>query len=125
MKNVKCTAEEDKIGSNLIKYLHEKEFLNRDLLSIDRIINKYFNLHDRDPKEEKEVINFLFEYLEMKGKEASILFTHTQHSNERYNIIKRLYIEYRYKFEFKLVKSSLFLTSFDLIKINEKLKQIL
>lgn len=125
MENVKCTEDEDKIGLNLVKYLHEKEFLNRDLLSIDRIINKYFNLNNRDPKEEKEVINFLFDYLEMKGKEASILFRHTQHNRERYNIIKRLYIEYRHKFEFNVINSSLFLASFDIIKINEKLKQFL
>ena len=117
--------KENDIALNLIKHVHEKEFLNKDLPSLDRIIQTYFNLKNRDAKEEKEVIDFLFSYLDKNGENASILFTHTQHTQERYNIIKKIYTDYRNKFEFGLVNPALFLTSFELIKINEKLKRFL
>ena len=54
--------KENDIALNLIKHIHEKEFINRDLSSLDRIIQTYFNLQNRDAKEEKEVIEFLFSY---------------------------------------------------------------
>lgn len=117
--------KENDIALNLIKHIHEKEFINRDLSSLDRIIQTYFNLQNRGAKEEKEVIEFLFSYLDKNGEDASILFTHIQHTQERYNIIKRIYTEYRNKFDFSLVNPALFLTSFELIKVNEKLKRFL
>lgn len=99
--------------------------MRRNIESLDRIINKYFMNKNRDPIEEKEVIEFLFRYLKKEGRNGSILFRHIKNSPERYNIIIRLYNKYRYKFDFDIVNSSLFLTAFDLIKINQKMKQIL
>ena len=99
--------------------------MKRNISSIDRIINIYFMNKNRDLSEEKEVINFLFRYLEKEGRKGSILFRYLHNSLERYNIILRLYSQFRYKFEFDIVNSSLFITAFDLIKINQKLKRIL
>lgn len=117
--------EESEIALNLTSYINKTEFLSRDLKSLDRIVEKYFNIKERDKKEEKQVINFLFKYLDLKGKNASILFSHIKNSAEYYNIIKRLHNEYQDKFEFSIVNPLLFQYSFNLIKINEQLKKFL
>ena len=117
--------EEDNIAKHLVNNLQREEFKNRDLASIDRIIELYYTKYNINATEEREVISFLFSYLKDKKEPASILFRHIKNSPERYNIVTRLYHEHRWDFNFDLVTSSVFLSAFDLIKINEKLKQIL
>lgn len=117
--------EECKIALNLHSYINKREFFNQDLSSLNRIMEKYFNIIDRDPKEEKQIINFLFKLLDIIGKDASILFSHIDKSSEYFNIIKRLHNDYQDKFDFSVVNPSLFQSSFYLIKINEKMKRFL
>ena len=117
--------EEDNIAKHLANNLQREEFKNRDLASIDRIIELYYTKYNNNASEEKKVISFLFSYLKEKKEPASILFRHIKNSPERYNIVTRLYHEHRYDFNFDVISSSVFLSAFDLIKINEKLKKIL
>lgn len=117
--------EEENIAKNLAKNIQKDEFKNRNIASIDRIIEHYFNKYNNYPAEEKEVISFLFRYLKEKKEPASILFRHIKNTPEANNIIKKLYYEYRWDFNFDVISSSLFLTSFGLIKTNEILKKAL
>ena len=117
--------EEDNMAKKLAKNLQREEFKNRDLASIDRIIGIYYAKYNTNAAEEKEVISFLFSYLDEKKEPASILFRHIKNSSERYNIVKRLYNEHRWDFNFDVISGDVFLFAFDFININEKLKKIL
>lgn len=126
MEDNQNSKEEEKIAKNLVKYLHKPDFTNRSLASIDRILELYYtHYYNKNASDEKEVISFLFKYLNDKNEHASILFRHIKNSSERNNIIKRLYKEHRWDFEFDIISSEIFLTSFSLIKLNEILKKIL
>lgn len=116
--------EEVKIASNIIKNINQNDLLMRDISSLDRIIRIYFSQKRRDINEEKQVIDFIFKCLDVRGPDCSILFTHLAESSERENVIKRLHEEYKDKFDFNLVNSSLFESSYQKIKNEEKMKNL-
>ena len=106
--------DEIKIAKNIIKYINKPDFMEKEITSLDRIFAYYFDQQIRDPKEEKEVINFLFKYYEAKGDNACVLFRHIKKSSELINIVNRLYYQYDRKFDFDFMNPSLFLSSFDI-----------
>lgn len=85
------SKEEIEIALTLPGSIKEKKLITRDVSSLDRIIGKYFSQKRRNIKEEKEIIEFLFQYLDINGKDGSILFRHLDQSQERETVIKRLY----------------------------------
>lgn len=105
--------------------IKEKKLITRDVSSLDRIIGKYFSQKRRNIKEEKEIIEFLFQYLDINGKDSSILFRHLDQSQERETVIKRLYENYKDKFDFNIINSSLFDNSYQKIKKFEHVKYLL
>lgn len=62
------SSEETAIAENINKHINKEEFIRRNIESLDRIINKYFMNKNRDPIEEKEVIEFLFRYLKKEWR---------------------------------------------------------
>ena len=119
------SEDEIEIAKNIINHINNPDFMNKEIASLDRILGYYFDQKNIDPKEEKEVINFLFKYYDSKGNKACVFFMHIKNSPERLNIVIRLYHQYRRKFDFNFINPSLLLSTFDIIKTNEKLKKVL
>lgn len=109
--------KELQIALNLVNNIRENNLIGRDLSSLDRIIQIYFKQKKRNISEEKQVIEFLFQYLDIHGSDASILFSHLSESSERENVIQRLHDEYKDKFDFNIVNSLLFESSFQVISL--------
>ena len=117
--------EEARISKNILDYISKPDFMNRDICSLDRILEIYFDQKIRDPNEEKEVVNFLFNYIKEKGNDGCVLFRHIRNSSEVDNIVLRIYHQYGRSFNYDVMNPSLFLSSFSLIKKNETLKRLI
>ena len=100
--------------------------IHRDLSSLNRIIQIYFLQNYQNKKEEKQIVDFLFQCLEEFGINSSILFTHLSNSSEREKAIIRLHkSDYKNKIDFNLINSSLFENSYQLIRRNINMKRYL
>lgn len=117
--NGNYNPEELQIACNIVQNINERNLIMRNMSSLNRIIQIYFQQQNRDQNEEKQVINFLFRCLDLRGSDSSILFTHLSKSKQRQNVIKRLHENYRGKFDFNLVNSSLFEYSYETIKFKD------
>lgn len=106
--------EELNVALNLSKNINQGALLARDLPSINRIIKIYFSFRQKNPKEEKQVIDFLFNCLDLYGKKASVLFSHCKSKHYRSYIIDRLYCKYEDIFDFNYINHSLFENSVEM-----------
>lgn len=116
------TSEEINIALNLPNSIKDNNLIERDISSLDRIIEKYFLQKTRNISDEKEVINFLFEYINLNGMDSSVLFRHLSKSSERDKVIERLYENYKNKFDFNLVNSSLFESAYENIHLKKTIR---
>ena len=112
------TKEEEIISSNLERYIKEKRMLNLPIPVLDRIIKgSKLNIT-------KGIIEFLFEILEEKGEEGSILFNNIDFKHESIEVFKRLINEYSDKFDFNMINSTLLKTTTELTSELSKEREI-
>lgn len=120
----KYSQEEVQIALNLVQHIHNKDLNQCSISSLDRIIHIYYLQNNHNKTEEKQVIEFLFQCLDDYGPDASILFSYLSKSSERENVIKKLYEDYKEKFDFNFINSSLFESSYKMLKDRQKNKII-
>lgn len=68
--------EKIEIALNLPKSINENHLISRDISSLDRILDIYFSLKNRNISDEKKIINFLFQFIDLNGNDGSALFHH-------------------------------------------------
>lgn len=122
MNDIVRYNDENQITQNLIQYIKNGNLINRDIASLNRIIEVYFSKKNHIKSEEKQVINFLFRCLDAHGRAASILFTHLSDSCEFENVIKRLHKSYKGIFDFNLINYNVIDFSYKLINLFEIMK---
>lgn len=97
----------------IIRSIIKNELINQGIKSIDNITRTIFSQkNDLNSNDEKVLTEFLFQCLDVYGKDASILFSNIDFFKKRDNIIKRLHENYKDKFDFDVIKASLFEISF-------------
>lgn len=112
------------IALKLPESIKENDLISRDLPSLDRIIEIYFEQKNLKKEDEKEVVDFLFYYLDKHGPDGSVLFRHLKRSSLQEKVLQRLHDNYQGKFNFDLVNSTFFESSYQSIQTMSKLKII-
>lgn len=115
---------EKMLSQNLIKYINDPRLISLPVPVLFRVLTKY--QHNFEQKNETEIIDFLFECLDKKGRCASVLFSNVDLSDKKTNYLYRLLNEFSEIFDFHFINSSLVKTLYDiqneLIKTNEKIE---
>lgn len=115
--------EETIIASNLINSIRGNDLFLRNLSSVDKILSIYFSKNNPNINDEKQIINFVFQYLDIYGKDALILFRYFKNSNEKRNIIKRFKKDFQDQYTNEMIDSFLFAQSTNTSKIPKDLQQ--
>ena len=124
-KSDKCTKneeeffdtsrEEEYISSHLNDFIKTDEIIELKLAVLLRIFQKYLNDEENDIKvNNKDMIDFLFRCLDKYGIAASVLFNKIDFAEEQINVIHRLLHQYKGKFDFNFLNSTLAKTTLQL-----------
>lgn len=92
---------EKQILKNLNKYLNDPLLLLIPVPFMYRIIENYHNKNDSD------LIQFMFNYLEKQGRKSSVLFSLIDLKNDQIDVLYRLNTEYSNIFDFSFINSSI------------------
>lgn len=115
--------DETIIASNLINSIRGNDLFLRNISSVDKILSIYFSKNNPNINDEKQIINFVFQYLDIYGKDALILFRYFKNSNEKRNIIKRFKKDFQDQYTNEMIDSFLFTQSTNTSKMPKDLQQ--
>ena len=127
--NYDTSNEEEIISKHLYEYINDKEITFLPIETFDRILKKHFknnNNEVKDKKDEKdkedEIIKILFSYLDKYGREASILFSNVDFSQQRVEVMNCLLHKYSNIFDFSMINSTLLKTTSEILSEMSKMK---
>lgn len=111
---------EKQISKNLNKYLADPLLLLIPVPFMYRIIENHHNKNDSD------LIQFMFSYLEKQGRKSSVLFSLIDLKNDQIDVLYHLNTEYSDIFDFSFINSSIVENTFliEKEKVNETIKLI-
>ena len=96
---ISIESDEQYIADQLTRFLKDDIFLLIPVFSMYRIINKYEN------KNSPELIEFLFKYLDVQGKKASVLFSNIDFGTDQTIYLRRLMKKNSTNFDFEFINS--------------------
>ena len=116
--------EEEIISKHLYEYINDKEITLLPIETFDRILKKHFKNNNIEEKEQEEIIiKILFSYLDKYGREASVLFSNVDFSQQRVEVMNCLLHKYSNIFDFSMINSTLLKTTSEMISEVSKMKE--
>ena len=110
--SINTETYENALSDHLSEYIEDDRLLKLKVPIIDRILSKH-KIKGKNQIENKKIIEFLFKYLDIHGKEASVLFYGIDFSEFGLKYLNLLNREYSSTFDFHYVNSSMIKTMYD------------
>lgn len=124
--DIKSLENDEKlIATDFFKYVDNKQLLDLPIPVLYRIINSpQLDINHLNQTNKNILIDFLFNCLKKRKREASILFLNLDVENQRVEIFSKLVNEYSDVFDFSMINSKFLMkTTTDLLSELSQLKQ--
>ncbi|KAK8838946.1 hypothetical protein M9Y10_032406 [Tritrichomonas musculus] len=121
--SINTKTYENIISQHLQMYINDEQLLNLKTPILYRILDNYFNEQEEKEIENDDIFNFLFNYLDKFGRDASVLFSFVNFLNPKIEHLSRLLNEYLKIFDFHFINLSIARALDSLIGEKEELEK--